>query len=244
MRALVIGGTGTLGTLTVGELERRGVPVGVLSRKRSPLIVADWRAGDLVTGEGLADAFHGVDVVIYAANVPPGELARAMANLLAAARETRVPHLVYVSIAGIDLVAWFPYYRAKLDDERAVQQSRVPHTIVRAAQFFELIEQVLHRCRRKGRIVVPAVTLQPVAAAAVARRLAGLVTSPPVDRGADVIGPERRTLASLAREWNPLAAVTTEPPDGELFRAFAALTLPARTGEGPTWGEWLRERAV
>lgn len=105
-RILVTGGTGTLGRNVVRQLVEGGRQVRLLSRRHRPgdaASPADWSTGDLVAGEGIAEAVAGVDTVVHCASGRSGDR-EAARNLLDGARRAGVSHLVYISIVGVDRV--------------------------------------------------------------------------------------------------------------------------------------------
>lgn len=228
---LVTGGTGTLGRPTVARLRAGDHQVRVLSRKPGP----DRVVADLGTGDGLAAAVDGSDVVVHlATSAGRGDVAQTR-NLLAAAAGVR--HLIVMSIAGIDRIP-LPYYRYKLEGERLVAESGVPYTILRATQFHNLVDQVFGAQRFLPALLAPAITLQPIAVEEVAVRLAELVDQPPANgRVEDIGGPERTPVAELARMWKQARsvrrAVLPLRVPGKTFRAFAA---GAATVDGPAYG--------
>jgi len=135
---LVTGGAGVLGRPVVARLRERGADVRVLSRRAGgePGRVQ----GDLETGTGLVEAVAGVDVIVHCASAgdwlrPQRDVVQTR-NLLAAVGPAR-PHIVYVSIVGVDRIR-FGYYRAKLECERMIAASGLPWTVLRATQFHEL----------------------------------------------------------------------------------------------------------
>ncbi len=143
MNILVTGGTGTLGREVVAQLRESGHRARVLSRK--PGDGEDWIQGDLATGAGLEKAVIGIDAVLHAASatIQPWKLRETdvvgTRRLLAMAREAGVRHVVYISIVGIDGVA-YPYYRYKVAAEAVVREGIVPWSILRATQFHTLME--------------------------------------------------------------------------------------------------------
>ena len=137
---LVTGGTGTLGQQVVQRLRQAGRDVRVLSRHtRGPLFVT----GDLATGAGLPAAALGAGTIVHCASARRGDAAAAR-NLVQAVSqvkaETGPPHLVYISIVGVDR---FPhgYYKSKLEAEGVIAGSGLPWTTLRATQFYELIHR-------------------------------------------------------------------------------------------------------
>ncbi|TCC05037.1 SDR family oxidoreductase [Kribbella soli] len=228
---LVTGGTGTLGRPTVARLRAADHQVRVLSRKPGP----DRVVGDLTTGEGLAAAIDGSDVVVHLATSQGRRDVEQTRNLLDAAKG--VQHLVVMSIAGIERIP-LAYYRYKLESERLVAESGVPYTILRATQFHNLVDRVFAAQRFLPVVLAPSITLQPIAVEDVAVRLAELVDEPPVNgRTADIGGPERRPVVELARMWKQ-ARSSRRPVlplrlGGKTFRAFAD---GEATVDGPAYG--------
>jgi len=206
MNVLVTGGTGTLGRHVVMLLRQSGHRARILSRE--PRGHVDAVQGDLRTGAGLNKAVAGMDTIIHAASATTNPLAwRAVdvlgtRRLLALARETEINHLVYVSIVGIDRVA-YPYYKAKLAAEAVVHENIVPWSIVRATQFHSFMELMLRGFSRlPGVIAVPfAWRFQPVDSKEVARRLVDVVLDKPAGLLPDVGGPEVRDFKSIAHPW-------------------------------------------
>ncbi|MEU7836481.1 NAD(P)H-binding protein [Nonomuraea sp. NPDC049129] len=196
---LVTGGTGRLGRRLVPRLLAAGHAVRVLSRK--PPRDQMTHRGDLITGEGLEYAVADTDTIIHCATGNGHADQDATRNLVRAAMRTGRPHLIYVSIVGIDLVD-ISYYRAKLACERLLEESGLPLTIQRTTQFHELIAWMCAIQRRLPMIMMPAgVSFQPIDTGEVAARLTDLAEAPPAGRARDMGGPEVRTAADLARAY-------------------------------------------
>jgi uncharacterized protein YbjT (DUF2867 family) len=198
---LVTGGTGTLGAIVVRQLEAQGQDVRVLSRRPPPAGAGDraWATGDLRKGRGIDAAVAGAGVIVHCAT-GLGDVGAAR-RLIEAARRAGRPHLVYISIVGVDRVP-VGYYKSKLEVERQVEDSGLPWTVLRATQFHDLILRGCQALARLPVLLVPARTsFQPVDAAEVAERLAGLAVGPPAGRVPDLGGPEIRSTADLARSY-------------------------------------------
>jgi uncharacterized protein YbjT (DUF2867 family) len=199
---LVTGSTGTLGRALVPQLTAAGHEVRAFSRRPRPSSTPPqaWATGDLRTNTGLGEALAGIDVVVHCASAQRGDQAAAQ-NLIAAARRAGAPHLVYISIVGVDQVP-VGYYRAKLAVERLIEDSGLPWTILRATQFHELILRGCELLARLPVVLVPAATsFQPVSSGEVATRLAGLAGQPPAGRVPDMGGPQVRTSRDLAGRY-------------------------------------------
>jgi uncharacterized protein YbjT (DUF2867 family) len=238
---LVTGGTGTLGRPTTVRLRAAGHDVRVLSRKSGPGLVP----GDLLTGEGIRQAATGADAVLHLAT---GRKDVALARtLIDAAREGGIAHLVLISIVGIDEIP-LGYYRGKLEIERLVTGSKLPHTIVRATQFHNLVEMLFRAQRFSPVVFAPSITLQPIAVEDVADRLVELVAADPAGRVPDIGGPQQRTVPELAMAWklarrSRRLVVPVRVP-GKTFAAYASghALVPGPAYGSRTFEDFLAER--
>jgi uncharacterized protein YbjT (DUF2867 family) len=132
----------------------------------------------------------------------------------------RTTHLVVMSIVGIDRIP-MGYYRHKLAVEQLVAESGQRHTILRATQFYNLLDRIFRTERFLPALLAPAVTLQPIAVEEVAVRLTELIDQPPANgRVPDIGGPERRPVPEFARAWSRRRVIPLRVP-GKAFRAFA-----------------------
>jgi uncharacterized protein YbjT (DUF2867 family) len=244
VRILVTGGTGQLGSAVVARLRAAGEEVRVLSRRAAPDVVR----GDLRTGRGVDSAVAGVDVVVHCATDYLGRESQLARTLVEAARWAGGPHLVYVSIVGVDRVP-LGYYRAKHETEQLIAASGLPHTIQRATQFHGLVRTLLAGASRLPVVPVPRISFQPVDVRDVARRLAGHALDDPAGRAPDFGGPEILSAAELAQAVAEASArrrriVPLKVP-GETFRAYAdgGHLAPAHREGEITFREYLAERA-
>jgi uncharacterized protein YbjT (DUF2867 family) len=246
---LVTGGTGRLGRPLVDRLVNTGRPVRVASRRPGPSRPGvEYVRVDVRTGAGLAAAVAGVDAAVACATTNGrGDIA-AMRHLLAAASGAGSPHLVYVSIVGIDRVP-IPYYRAKLAAEGLLAASGLPWTVLRATQFHDLVTDFFDRQRWSPVLVVPARTdVQPVDTRDVAARLVELVAGPRAGRVPDMGGPLVHSVRELAdayiRARGLRRAVLPVPLPGSAGRAYREgrhLTPEHATGR-LTFADHLRDR--
>ena len=111
---LVTGGTGRLGRLVVRRLRDAHCDVRVLTRRtREPADGVQFVAGDLATGAGIDAAVDGVAAIVHCATSTRGDAA-ATRRLVEAASRAGAPHLVYVSIVGVDAISSWSYPKAKL----------------------------------------------------------------------------------------------------------------------------------
>ncbi|HEY3467953.1 MAG TPA: SDR family oxidoreductase [Amycolatopsis sp.] len=219
VRILVTGGTGQLGSAVVARLRAAGEEVRVLSRRAGPDVVR----GDLRTGRGVDNAVAGVDAIVHCATDFLHETALAR-TLVEAARWAGAPHLVYVSIVGVDRVP-LGYYRAKHETERLIAASGLPVTIQRATQFHGLVRRLLASATRLPVVPVPRMSFQPVDVRDVAARLTDLALDDPAGRVPDFGGPEILTAAELAQAVGEASGrvrrIVPLTVPGETFRAYA-----------------------
>ena len=206
MNVLVTGGTGVLGREVVKQLRAAGHRARVLSRQ--PGTGDDWAQGDVATGDGLNRALTGMDAVVHAASASrePWKTRATDVNgtrkLLEAAARANIAHVAYISIVGMEGVA-YPYYRDKLAAEKIVREGIVPWSILRATQFHSLMEFFLSIFARPPLYATVPFDwkFQPVDAQDVASRMVDVVTAEPAGMLPDFGGPEVRRLKSLADSW-------------------------------------------
>src|SRR5215469_7573912 len=130
MKIVVIGGTGLIGSNLVALLRQRG----------HTAIAASPKTGvNAVTGEGLAEALAGAQVVVDVSNSPSFEDTAVMdffetsgRNLLGAEYAARIRHHIALSIVGADRLPDSGYLRAKVAQESLIKASGMPYTIVRS----------------------------------------------------------------------------------------------------------------
>lgn len=246
---LVTGGTGTLGAHVVPLLRASGHDVRILTRHTRPATDGiDHVTGDLLKDEGVEAAVDGVEAVLHLAGGPKGD-DRATRALVRAASGAGVRHLVHVSVIGADRVplAWM---RTKLESERAVADSGIPWTILRAAQFHDLVLTMVEKMAKLPVFPVPGgMRLQPVDAREVAARLVELTLGTPSGLVPDLAGPHLYDLAALARPYlrrtgrrRPMLPVRIPGKAGRAYRAGANLAPAGAEAGKRTWEEFLAER--
>jgi uncharacterized protein YbjT (DUF2867 family) len=246
-QVLVTGGTGVLGRRVVERLGSAGVHARVLSHSGKPATIH----GDLRTGNGLEPAVQGIDTIIHCASSPFRKARQVdvegTERLIEVAVRAGVSHLVYISIVGIDRAASYPYYRIKLDTERVIESSPVPHTILRATQFYDLVLMAMRFIDRLPVMPIPrGFPGQPIDAGEVAGRLVEIALSGPAGRVPDIGGPEVRTLADAARSYLEITGrrrkIFEIPVPGKTARAFreGALVCPDRAYGKIRWEDFLR----
>ncbi|MFJ8577959.1 SDR family oxidoreductase [Micromonospora sp. NPDC093277] len=245
---LVTGGTGTLGRLVTPLLREAGHPVRVLSRRggRSGPGVEHVTA-DLLSGEGIEAAVSGTEVVLHLAGGPKGD-DQATRNLVRAAQRAGVRQLVHISVIGADRVplAWL---RAKLDAERAIAESGLPWTTLRAAQFHDLVLTVAEKMTKLPVVPVPGgLRFQPVDARDVAARLVDLALGEPAGLVPDLAGPRVYGMDELIRSYlraagkrRLLVPVRLPGSAGRAYRNGDNLTLDGASTGTRTWEAFLAE---
>ena len=199
MKITVIGGSGRIGSRLVEKLRARGHKV----------LAASPNSGvNTITGEGLADALKGAQVVVDVANSPSFEEKAATEffetsnrNLLAAEKAAGVGHHVALSVVGTERPLGIGYFRAKQAQERLIKASGVPYTILHSTQFFEFIDGIIQAGTENGTIRVSPALVQPIAVDDVVSALAELTLEPALNDTVEVAGPEAHSLDSFAREY-------------------------------------------
>lgn len=245
MRFAVAGATGRLGRHVVDVLTERGHQVVPMSRATGV---------DVITGEGLAEALTGADVIVDVASWHASEQEAATEffrtsarNLQEAGRHAGATRIAVASIIGVDK-ATTGFIAAKKLHEEFLRSGPLAVRILRAAQFHEFVGQLLDW--QEGDVAyVPALPTQLVACRTVASELVDLALDPgEPSRGTpipEIAGPQRETLAEAAtllgarRGVKVVAVDGSGFPDAELAADGAFLPSPHAKLAGPTFQEWL-----
>ena len=254
LKIVVIGGTGLIGSKVVARLTEHG----------HEAIPASPRLGvNTMTGEGLAAALTGASVVVDVSNSPNFEYATALeffqrstSNLLAAEAAAQVGHHVALSVVGTETLSeggdpgttTAGYFLAKLTQERLIEASAIPYSIVHATQFFEFIASIADASTDDGVVRVAPILFQPMAADDVAAGVARVAVGSPVNGIVEIGGPEQLRFEDVIRRV--LAAtddpreVVADPSTGYYGIAVTEHTLVpgerARLGE-IRLDDWLRQ---
>lgn len=219
------GGTGRLGQRLLGPLQGAGHSVTQMSRRGTG---PGGVRGDLATGRDLDLAVRGAEVVVHAASDPQGDPwqvdVAGTRRLVQALDRSRLRHLVYVSIVGVDRIP-YGYYRAKFAAEQVLLASGLPVTLLRVTQFHDFVDLLLDTARRGPVLPVPmGWRVQPVDVGEVAQHIVDVVGRPPTGGVVEYGGPEDVTAADLARAWTaaraPGAHVVATPVPGKLGTAL------------------------
>jgi len=242
---LVTGGTGRLGRHVVRRLRDAQCEVRVLTRRsRESADGVEFVRGDLATGEGVAAAVDGAAAIVHCATSSKGDVA-ATQNLVRAASQAGTPHLVYVSIVGIDHISSWGYPKAKLRAERIVAECGLPWTILRVTQFYDYILTGLQKLARLPVVPVPAgFDVQPIDPGEVAARLVELTLSEPAGRVPDLAGPQVSSWAGLLRGYLRAShrrrwVIPVRIPGTSAVRAGGLLPAPGYSVGRRTWEQFL-----
>ena len=189
MKVVIIGGSGLIGSKVVARLREQG----------HEAVPASPDSGvNTLTGEGLAQVLTGAAVVIDVSNSPSFEDAAVLkffetstSNLLAAEAATGVGHHVALSVVGSDRAPDSGYLRAKIAQEKLIRNSSIPYSIVRATQFFEFFKRIADEATDGNTVRIAPVLFQPIAAEDVAKAVARVAVSAPVNGIVEIAGPQQ-----------------------------------------------------
>ena len=199
MKIVVIGGTGLIGSKTLAILRQGGHEV-VAGSPQSGI--------NTITGEGLNEAMAGTQVVIDLANSPSFEDKAVLEffetsgrNLLAAEAAAGVRHHIALSIVGIDRTPDNGYFRAKVAQEKLIETSGIPYTIVRSTQFLEFLRGIADSSADGNLVRLPPVLFQPIASDDVAASVADVALAPPRNGIVEIAGPERAPFNEIVARY-------------------------------------------
>ncbi len=248
MKIVVIGGSGLIGKKTVANLRQRGHEV---------LAASPSSGVNTVTGEGLAQALAGAQVVVDVANAPAWEDSAVLAfcetsgrNLLAAEAAAGVGHHVALSVVGTDRLLASGYFRAKMAQEKLIKASPIPYTIVRATQFFEFVGGIAQSATEGDTVRLPPALMQPIVSDDVATVMADVALSEPLHGTFDLAGPEPIRQDELVRKFlnatGDAREVVTDPK--ALYYGIAVNDQSLTPGDHPRLGptrfdDWLQRQA-
>ncbi len=197
MNVLVIGGSGLIGSRVIANLTELG----------HEAVSASPRSGvDSVSGEGLAEAVAGVHTVVDVSNSPSFDdepvlhfFTTSTGNLLAAERAAGVRHHVALSIVGADRTLESGYMRAKVAQEKLIEESGFPYSIVRATQFFEFVDGIADSATDGDTVRLPHAAFQPIAAEDVATAVTRATLGEPINGIVNIAGPEKLGMDDFVR---------------------------------------------
>jgi uncharacterized protein YbjT (DUF2867 family) len=197
MKIVVIGGSGLIGSKLVNKLREHG----------HEAVAASPNSGvNSLTGEGLAEVLKGASAVVDVSNSPSWEDAAVLnffetstRNLLTYGAAAGVRHHVALSVVGTDQLSESGYFRAKIAQEKLITESSIPYSIVHATQFFEFLKGLADISTVDGKVHLPPVLFQPMAAEDVASGVARVAVDQPINGIIEIAGPEQFRVDELVR---------------------------------------------
>jgi uncharacterized protein YbjT (DUF2867 family) len=265
MKVLVTGGTGHLGTEIVRGLQEQGHAVRVLARGPRDIPGIDWVVGDLATGQGVAEAVAGVDVVVHAATHSPAaqrgrfrpwdffsspadvDVDGTRALLAAAGEDGAIEHFLHVSIVGLQHMRRLPYSRRKLEAEALVKGSPVPWSIVRATGFYWLMERLFAHMAGQRFLALPSETrMAPVDSDEFAEFILDCVNDGPQGDREDFAGPQTLAVPEMMRRYLEAHGEERRIHRAPVPRKVQAALTAGNTAPGArrgtvTWAQWLQK---
>src|SRR5712671_6775508 len=197
MKIVVIGGTGLIGSKLVNKVREQG---------HEAAAAAPNTGVNTLTGEGLAEVLKGASVVVDVSNSPSWDDAAVLnffqtstRNLLSYEAAAGVGHHVALSVVGTDQLSESGYFRAKIAQEKLIKESPIPYTIIHATQFFEFLKGLADISVVDGKVHLPPVLFQPMAAEDVASAVGRIAVGLPVNGIVEIGGPEQFRVDELVR---------------------------------------------
>ncbi|MBQ0850391.1 SDR family oxidoreductase [Streptomyces sp. BH-SS-21] len=198
MKVVVIGGTGLIGSKLVARLSEHG---------HEAVAAAPNTGVNTLTGEGLAEALQGASVVVDVSNSPSFadddvmEFFRtSTTNLLKAETDAGVTHHVALSVVGTERLQESGYFRAKQAQEKLIEDSGIPYSIVHATQFFEFMKGITASATEGDTVRLAPVKIQPIASDDVAAAVGRTAAGEPLNGVLEVAGPDAFQLDELVRK--------------------------------------------
>ncbi len=197
MKIVVIGGTGLIGSKLVTKLTEHG---------HEAIAAAPNTGVNTLTGEGLAEVMQGASVVVDVSNSPSFADDAVMeffktstSNLLAAEKAAGVGHHVALSVVGTERLSESGYFRAKMAQEKLIEESSIPYSIVHATQFYEFLKSITQAATDGNTVHLAPVLIQPMAADDVAQAVGRTAVGSPLNGTLEVAGPQQYRLDELIR---------------------------------------------
>lgn len=199
MKIVVIGGSGLIGSKLVNRLQQQGHEV----------LAASPSVGvNTITGEGLAEALAGAEVVVDVANSPSFEDRAVMEffeksghNLLATEAAAGVKHHIALSVVGTDRLQQSGYFRAKQVQENLIKQAGIPYTIVHSTQFLEFLSGIAAAATEGNNVRLSPAAIQPISSEDVADVMAEVTLGEPRNGILEIAGPEKFSLSDLVQQY-------------------------------------------
>ncbi len=199
MKTLVIGGTGLVGKGVCEKLKNIGNEV---------IVGTPSNGVNILTGEGLANALDGTDVVIDLSNSPSPDAPIALdffqtaaKNLIRAVKAASIKHHLVLSIVGTDRAQHIGYLRAKKYQEDAVIESGIPYTIIRSTQFHEHVGTIIDVQGDRNNVHVSMVDYQPIALEDVVDYVVMFASEAPKNKIVEIAGPDRGLMTDFVKDY-------------------------------------------
>ena len=231
MKIVVIGGTGLIGSKLVVKLGEHG---------HETVPAAPNTGVNTLTGEGLAEALEGAEVVVDVSNSPSFADDAAMeffrtstTNLLSHSAKAGVGHYVALSVVGTDRLLESGYFRAKMAQETLIRESGRPYSIVHATQFFEFAKAIADFSTVDGVVHLPPALIQPMAAEDVAAGVGRVAAGEPLNGIREIAGPEQFRLDELVRKSLAAKGDPREVVADEQARYYGVLLSERSLVPGP-----------
>ncbi len=248
VKIAVAGGTGMIGSVLVTQLKMAGHEPVVLARATG----VDLMAAPGSQQSGLEHQLDGVEAVVDVTSIRTTSAKEATRffttttkNLLDAGYAAGVRHHVLLSIVGIDVTP-FGYYLGKVAQEQAVEDGKVPSTIIRATQFHEFASQMIERSSIGPFVVVPQMRSAPIAAREVASALVGIASGVPQGRVGDLRGPNEESVPAMTRQLlrqrgshRPVITAFLPGKAGKAMRSGALIPEDPGTIGTQSYADWL-----
>ena len=243
-RIIVVGGTGNIGARVVEKLRAHGHDAVAASRHSGV---------DAYTGEGLAKALEGADVVVDTTQSPSYEekavrdyFTTSTAHLLAAEKTAGVGHHVALTIVGTDRPQDITFFHGKAAQEELVRESGIPFTLVHATQFFDFVQAVVFTGAHDDEVRVSDGLIQPIAADDVATAIARSAAARPAG-DVEVAGPEAFPIAEFVQGWlaakgdaRTVVAAHESPYFGAIIEERTLLPVEGAQLFPTAYAEWLK----
>src|SRR5262252_8698066 len=227
MKIVIIGGTGLIGSKTIPILRQGG---------HEAVAAAPNTGVNTITGEGLKEVMVGTQVVVDLANSPSFEdkavlefFQTAGRNLLAAEATAGITHHVALSIVGTDRTPDNGYFRAKVAQEKLIEASGIPYTIIRSTQFLEFLGGIATESTKGSTVRLSPGLFQPIAADDVAANVADVALAPPRNGIVEIAGPERAPFNEIVARY---------------LKAVGDPRKVVRDPEARYWGGRVEERSL
>jgi uncharacterized protein YbjT (DUF2867 family) len=254
-RILITGGTGALGTDLIARLAQTPHTIRITSRKPKPADArTEWAQVDFETQIGFSEALRDVDVVVHcmtsSLNSEKADVIGTQ-RFLADVKQAKVKNFIFISIVGTDRIP-YSYYQHKVIVEKAIKESGVPYSIVRAAQFHGFIDMLLGLTKKLWWMpILPLPTnwqFQTIDTRDVATYLMPFIEKDATGRIDNVAGPQMLRLGEMARQWRDIQGshkpIVRLPLFGKVAHGFdqGYNTAPDKAYGSITWADYLHEK--